>query len=88
MSVAELQAAVARKRAELANIQGEGKAVERELREQRSGLAARKAELMSAVEARMELIEMLRRDVVRMANDESARCAQLEFDAPLPPLKP
>jgi hypothetical protein len=36
----------------------------------------------------MELIEMLRRDVVRMANDESARCAQLEFDAPLPPLKP
>jgi N-acetylglucosamine-6-phosphate deacetylase len=88
MSAAEIADAVGRKRDELADIQSGGKVVERELQEQRSVLAARKADLMSAVETRMELIEMLRRDIVRMANDESARCAQLDYDAQLPPLKP
>jgi predicted transcriptional regulator len=87
MNPEELQEAIAAKRSELAEIQAAGKATERELQERRAQLAARKTELMDGVQARMDLVEMLRRDIIRMANEESARVAQQEFDHPLPPLK-
>jgi hypothetical protein len=88
MSVEELQEAIAAKRSELTEVQTTSKATERELLERKKQLSARKAELMDGVQARMELIDMLRRDIVRMANEESARVSQQEFDQPLPPLRP
>jgi hypothetical protein len=82
MSEEEILESISQKKSELTELQTNGKITERVLLEQRNDLAATKAELMSGVHARMELIEMLRVDIVRMAYEESARIAEQEFDSP------
>lgn len=82
MSAEELTAEVAAKKAELAELQSHNKQVEKELQEKKKALMAEKSEMMEGVQARMELIDMLRRDITRMAYDESIRIAQQEYDHP------
>lgn len=82
MSAEELASEIAAKKAELAELQAHNKQVERDLQEKKKALTTEKSEMMEAVQARMELIDMLRRDITRMAYDESIRIAQQEFDHP------
>ena len=77
-----LQAEIAAKKEELVELQGNSKRVEREGQVRRDALAAEKAELLEGVKARMELIDMLKRDIVRMAAEETIRIAQQEYDNP------
>lgn len=78
----DLQAEIAAKKEELVELQGNSKRVEREGQVRRDALAAEKAELLEGVKARMELIDMLKRDIVRMAASETIRIAQQEYDNP------
>jgi peptidoglycan hydrolase CwlO-like protein len=79
MSSEELKAEIERKKAELTDLRTKSKALEKELQEKRGELSETKSELVSAIEARMELIEMIRYDVVRMAYEDVARASQREF---------
>ena len=84
MSEVDLVAEIAAKKVELAELQGHSKSFEKDMQEKKKALSAEKEELMKGVQARMELIEMLRRDITRMAYEETIRIAQQEYDNPAP----
>ena len=78
---------IAAKKQELVEIQAGSKDVERVLQAKRDALAAEKAELMEAVKARMELIEMIKTDVYRMGFEDAVRVQEVEFKQPVAPAK-
>ena len=78
---------IAAKKQELMEIQAGSKDVERVMQAKRDALAAEKAELMEAVKARMELIEMIKTDVYRMGFEDAVRVQEVEFKQPVAPAK-
>ena len=78
---------IAAKKQELMEIQAGSKDVERVMQAKRDALAAEKTELMEAVKARMELIEMIKTDVYRMGFEDAVRVQEVEFKQPVAPAK-
>lgn len=87
MSAEELVAQIAAKKVELAEVQARKKDIEREFQGQLKDMVAEKDELSAGIDARMDVIQMLKRDILRMAYEESLRIADQEFEQP-PPAKP
>ncbi|OHT17582.1 hypothetical protein TRFO_00831 [Tritrichomonas foetus] len=88
MSNEEIEAAqeqIKELKAQLIELQKESKEIERSLSQDQKVLAQEKDQLMSGIQARMQLIDILKRDIIRMAYVESVRIAETEYNK-LPPL--
>lgn len=81
-SIEELREIIKDKKVELENIKSESKIKEKTLQAEVEILNREKTDLMAGVQARIQLVDMLKRDIVRMAYEETARIAQNEFDHP------
>lgn len=71
---------------QLFEIQKDSKETERSLLQEEKVLKDEKEQLLSGIQARMQLIDILKRDIVRMAYSESTRIAESEYNK-LPPLQ-
>ena len=71
---------------QLLEIQKDSKETERSLLQEEKVLKDEKEQLLSGIQARMQLIDILKRDIVRMAYSESTQIAESEYNK-LPPLQ-
>lgn len=79
-SVDELRFIIDEKKSKLEKIKAESKTKEKSLQTEVDMLNKEKSDLMAGVQARIQLIDMLKRDIIRMAYEETARISQNEFD--------
>ena len=71
---------------QLLEIQNESKETERALLQDQKVLQQEKDQLLTGIQARMQLIDILKRDIAKMAYVESTRIAETEYNK-LPPLQ-
>ena len=80
MSCEELQVLIEKKKSELTELQQNSKTRERELQEKKELLEKQKSDLLKAIKARIQLIDMLKKDIIRMAYEESCNAIQQDFE--------
>ena len=71
---------------QLLEVQKDCKETERTLLQDQKVLQEEKDQLLAGIQARMQLVDILKRDIARMAYAESARIAETEYNK-LPPLQ-
>ena len=88
MARAEVKAAqeqVKELKEQFTELQKETREMERSLTHDQKILQQEKDQLLAGIKARMQLIDILKRDIIRMAYNESIRISEQEFNK-LPPL--
>lgn len=65
---------------QLLEIQAESKETERVLLQDQKVLQQEKEQLLTGIQARMQLVDILKRDIARMAYSESTRIAETEYN--------
>ncbi|EAX89063.1 hypothetical protein TVAG_322990 [Trichomonas vaginalis G3] len=82
MSEEELRQQIDNVKESIEKIKRESKENERELVEQTQILEDEKKELIEGIKARMQLIDMLKRDIYRVAYEQSLKVTDIEHSKP------
>ncbi|KAK8894369.1 hypothetical protein M9Y10_022804 [Tritrichomonas musculus] len=84
--ILQAQEQIKKLKEQLIEIQKESKETERALLQDQKVLQQEKEQLLTGIQARMQLIDILKRDIAKMAYNESTRIAESEYNK-LPPLQ-